>query len=158
MKRKTKLRWVASVVSPAGYHDPTEVKMKKILLLFILLILSSTTFAEPKRSMGISLHMLPERVAKLDDRPWGFWVDYAEHLQPEPGQPILQSISDYLAYIKKQTEDVQKNGVWIVTTHPDAYSENERKLLEDIKNISKGNNIILFVCRGSELPDGWQRY
>ncbi len=132
--------------------------MKKILLPFLLLILSSTAFAEPKRSMGISLHMLPERVAKLDDRPWGLWVNYAEHLQPEPGQPILQSVSDYLTYVKKQTEGVQENGVWIVTTHPDAYSEKESSLLENIKNISKSNNITLFVCRGSELPDGWQRY
>lgn len=104
------------------------------------------------------MHMLPQRVAKIDGRPWGFWVTYKDYLQPEKGQPVLQSFDEFISYVKKQTAEVKANGVWIVTTHPDAYSKEETDLLESLKNKSKDHGIILFVCRGSKLPDGWERF
>jgi hypothetical protein len=49
------------------------------------------------------------------------------------------------------------NGIWIVTTHPDAYSEEEKGLLEEVKAICRKENIPLFLCRASQLPNGWIR-
>lgn len=132
--------------------------MKKLVFIIFVLALPNLVFAEPNRSKGISMHMLPERVAKLDGRPWGLWVSYAEYLKPEPGQPVLQSVQDYIAFIEKQSPSVQENGVWIVTTNPNAYSKSEIELLDQIKALSKEKGIILFICRGAELPDGWKRY
>jgi hypothetical protein len=104
------------------------------------------------------MHMLPKRVADLGGDKWGLQVTYASYLKPEPTRPVIQSTEEFVAYVHKQDSSVQQNCVWIVTTHPDAYSDEEKALLEDIKASSKKENIILFVCRASELPNGWKRY
>jgi hypothetical protein len=128
-------------------------------LLFLIAAATSPAWAEAlERAHGISIHMLPRRVADLADRKWGLVVDYAEYLKPEPAQPVLQSQSELLAFIRKQDSSVQANGVWIVTTHPDAYSEQEKRLLEDIKAVCRKERIPLFITRASQLPAGWQRY
>ncbi len=43
-------------------------------------------------------------------------------------------------------------------THPDAYSQTEVGSLELLKKLCKKDGIPLFICRGKDLPDGWQRY
>jgi len=104
------------------------------------------------------MHMLPKRVADLGGDKWGLQVTYASYLKPESNRPVIQTTQEFVSYIHKQDSSVQKNGVWIVTTHPDAYSDEEKTLLEDIRTVSSKENIILFVCRASELPNGWKRY
>jgi len=129
------------------------------LFLVVSLVMASFAFAAtPERSNGISAHMLPKRVSELGTKKWGFVISYAEYLKPEQEQPVLQSPSDLLVFVRKQDKSVQENGVWIVTTHPDAYSEPEKKLLEDIKILCRREAIPLFIVRGSQLPNGWQRY
>ena len=127
-----------------------------LILLFSIVLLANA--AGPERSKGISLHMLPKQVAELGNKKWGFVVTYADYLKPEQAQPVLQSSAELLAFVRKQDRIVQDNGVWIVTTHPDAYSEAEKLLLEDIKNLCRKERIPLFIVRGSKLPNGWQRY
>ncbi len=85
-------------------------------------------------------------------------LGYAAYLKPEPGQPFLQSISDVLEYIKKQDLSVIKNGLWVVTTHPMAYSEEELEFQEQIKTALPKENIPLFWVRGAELDKGFTRY
>lgn len=111
-----------------------------------------------ERSQGISMHMLPKRVADMGGKPWGFTVDYSPKLQPERQRPVLQTADDVLSYIRKQNATVQENGLWIVTTSPDAYSDEEKALLEDVKSICQREKIPLFICRASELPNGWVRF
>lgn len=114
--------------------------------------------ASPERTKGISVHMLPKRVAELSSQKWGFVVSYANYLKPEMEQPVLQSTAEVLAYVRKQEGAVQENGIWVVTTHPDAYSAQEKQLLDDIKTLCRKQAIPLFIVRGSQLPYGWQRY
>jgi len=111
-----------------------------------------------ERTKGISVHMLPERVADIGGRPWGFTVDYSPRLKAEFQQPAIQTVEDLLSFIRKRDKGVQENGLWIVTTHPDAYSEEEKMLLEDVKSMCRRENIPLFICRASELPNGWKRF
>jgi hypothetical protein len=134
---------------------PTSV----VIALIIALVSASAAVANaPERSKGISAHMLPKRVADLGGRKWGFVISYAEYLKPEQAEPVLQSASELLAFVRKQDQTAQENGIWIVTTHPDAYSEPEKKLLEDVKSLCKTEKIPLFIARGSKLPGGWERY
>ena len=136
--------------------------MRKIILLIILFILliSTISFAEePVRSKGISVHALPKRVAKISGTPWGLEVSYAPYLKPEPGQPYLQSINDILEFVKKQYPSVIKNGLWVVTTNPSAYSPEELEFQKQIKEELPKHNIPLFWARGSELKTkGFRRY
>ena len=125
---------------------------------FTLTLSASAWGSPPDRSKGISTHMLPKRVADLDGRQWGLVVSYAEYLKSENSQPVLQSPTDLLAFVWKQAESVQENGVWIVTTHPDAYSGPENKFLENIKALARSEKIPLFISRAAELPNGWKRY
>ena len=133
-------------------------QLMKWIFLTIIFLGSSVAPAEPERDKGVSMHMIPKRVADLMNKRWGFVVDYAEHLQAERAEPIIQTTQEFVAYVHKQTENVQANGVWIVITNPDAYSAPEKNLLEEIKLTAKQNKIPLFVARASQLPNGWSRY
>jgi hypothetical protein len=109
------------------------------------------------RSQGVSIHMLPKRVADIGGKPWGFTVDYSPRLRLESKRPVIQTVAAVLSYIRKQDASVQENGLWIVTTDPDAYSEEEKSLLEDVKTMCLREKIPLFICRASQLPNGWSR-
>ncbi len=127
-------------------------------IIFTLLFVSSVYADGPERSKGISVHALPKRVAKISGKPWGLEVSYAPYLKPEPGQPFLQSISDVLEYIKKQEPSVIQNGLWVVTTNPMAYSEEELEFQDQIKETLPKEKIPLFWARGSEIRNGFTRY
>jgi len=132
-------------------------------LVFILLAASLmpllASAATPERAKGISVHMLPKQVANLDKTlKWGFVVSYAKYLKPEPAQPVLQTPAEVLRFVRKQDPSVQENGLWIVTTNPNAYSASEKKLLEDVIALCRRESIPLFIARGKDLPDGWRRY
>jgi hypothetical protein len=135
-----------------------RVSSAAIFLALFFAVLSSLAGVPPERPKGISIHMLPKQVADIDAKKWGFVVTYAEYLKAEASQPVLQSTSEFLDFMRKQGRTVQDNGVWIVTTHPSAYSAPETKLLEDVKALCRRESIPLFVVRGSQLPNGWQRY
>jgi hypothetical protein len=85
-------------------------------------------------------------------------VDYSPRLKAESQQPDIHTVADLLLYVRKQDAVVQENGLWIVTTHPDAYSEEETKLLGQVKSLCRKKKIPLFICRASELPNGWKRF
>ncbi|MEW8291520.1 MAG: hypothetical protein AB2672_13410 [Candidatus Thiodiazotropha endolucinida] len=133
--------------------------MKRIITLLIFLAIANSAIAgEPQREKGISAHALPKRVADISGQPWGLQVSYAPYLKSEPGQPYLQSVKDVLAYVEKQEKSVVENGLWVVTTHPSAYSEQETKFFEKLKMELPKHNIPLFRARGSELKNGFKSY
>jgi len=134
--------------------------MNRLTILFIMLILAipSTYAGEPERDKGISVHALPKRVADISGQPWGLQVAYAPYLKIEQGQPYLQTLSDVLEYVKKQDQSVVENGLWVVTTHPSSYSEEETEFQEKLKSELPKHNIPLFWARGSEIKNGFKRY
>jgi hypothetical protein len=124
----------------------------------VLTLFAVAVASDPERAKGISLHMLPKRVADISGQKWGLTVDFASYLRTESEQRVLQTRDELVAFVRKQDKNVQDNGVWIVVTHPDAYSDSEKTLLEDIKRVSREQHIPLFISRASELPNGWKRY
>jgi hypothetical protein len=126
-----------------------------VVLSTSLLIIPTATAQE--RSQGVSVHMLPKRVADIGGKPWGFSVDYSQRLKPEPQRPVIQTVDEIRSYVRKQAPGVQGNGLWIVTTNPDAYSEDEKLLLEDVKSMCRREKIPLFICRASQSPNGCLR-
>ena len=127
-----------------------------ILSLGIWTVFAPAIFAQ-ERSQGISIHLLPKRVAAIGGTPWGLAVDASPRLNRAAARPIFQTAAGLISYVRAQDPDVQLNGIWIVTTHPDAYSEEEKGLLEEVKAICRKENIPLFLCRASQLPNGWIR-
>jgi hypothetical protein len=128
------------------------------MVLIVSASLFETAGAAQQRSQGVSVHMLPKRVADIGGMAWGFTVDYSPRLKAESQPVVIQTVADLLAYIRKQDVGVQVNGLWIVVTNPDAYSEEEKTLLENVKFMCRRERIPLFICRGSELPNGWKRF
>jgi hypothetical protein len=130
--------------------------MKTPLLVSLLLLATTIAWSgEPTRENGLSLHMLPKRVASLSGQKWGL-MSSPSHNQAASNK-TFQSAAELLKYFKSLPRSVRENGIWIVTTHPDAYSDDEKQVLEDVKKACTQQNIPLFICRGSDLPDGWQR-
>jgi hypothetical protein len=136
--------------------------MTRITAVLITLVVGATLFASmsaaQERSQGISVHMLPKRVADIGGMPWGFTVDPSPRLKAESQRSAFQTSAALLSFIRKQDTGIQRNGLWIVTTNPDAYSEAEKTLLEDVKSMCRLERIPLFICRASELPNGWTRF
>jgi hypothetical protein len=135
------------------------VNRHAVLFGLALAILVGVSLAQeqPERSKGISMRMLPKKVADNGGGRGGLVVAYAPYLKPEREQPVIQSAEQFVAYVSKQDQDVQQNGVWILVTHPDAYSADEKALLEKIKAESRKKKIIVFVSRAADLPNGWKR-
>jgi hypothetical protein len=124
--------------------------LRVFTLLFVVASSFISTAFPQERSQGISLHMLPKRVAEIGGSQWGFTVDGK--------QSVLQTAEEVLNYFRQQKINVQQNGIWIVTTSPDAYSNEELKVLEEVKSMCWKEKIPLFVCRASQLPNGWMRF
>lgn len=128
-------------------------------LFFSLLVVGAMAHAaEPQRSKGISAHLLPKRVADITGEPWGLHIDYAPHLKPEPKEPVLQTVAEVIAYVKKQDAAVVSNGLWVVTTHPSSYSAKELEFQEQLKKELPKQHIPLFWARAAALEQGFQRY
>jgi hypothetical protein len=127
---------------------------RTVVWLMAFLLLAGVARGQ-ERGAGLSLHLLPKRVADLSGQPWGLTVDRSWRLQGEP--PAIESAADLLTYFRKQSEGVQANGIWIVTTDPAAYGAEEMRLMEDVEALCGREKIPLFVCRASRLPHGWKR-
>jgi hypothetical protein len=101
---------------------------------------------------------MPTRVSAMGDVPWGLAFDGFPGQSRNHARPVFQTADGLISFFHAQTAYVQSNGIWIVVTHPDAYSDEEKALLEDVKSRCRAEGIPLFICRASELPDGWTRY
>jgi hypothetical protein len=134
--------------------------MKRAFLISLTFLVATLAIAAapPERSKGISMHMLPKRVADLGGRKWGLTVTPASHLTSDAGYTTLQTVSEFLAFVERQSKPVQENGVWIVTTNPNAYTEPEQAFLKEVVEACIKARIPLFIARASELPNGWKRY
>ena len=127
-----------------------------LLAAFLCLALVGATSESPARERGLSLHMLPNRVASLSGAKGGFTPTLPGG---KPSANAIQTAEELKTYFRSLDKVVQDNGIWIVTTHPDAYSDEEKKLLDDVRTLCLKESIPLFICRGSKLkqPDGWRR-
>jgi len=122
----------------------------------ILIFLLTATFlvaAEPTREGGLSVHMLPDRVAKLSGEHGGFTV--TDPATKQRGSTYVEP-KQLLAYFQHLPAAVQQNGIWIVTSHPDSYSESEPAKLKALIALC-AERIPVYTCRASELPKGWHR-
>jgi hypothetical protein len=128
-----------------------------LIVLFVGTLFTAAGVAQ-ERSQGVSIHMLPKRAAELGGMAWGFSVDPSSRLNADSLHVVIQTAAGLLSFVRKQDNEVQENGVWIVTTDPDAYSDEEKTLLENVKQLCRSEKIPLFICRGSDLPNGWSRY
>lgn len=127
------------------------------LVAFFLLPSMLLPAAAQERWKGISVHQLPKRVADLGGWAWGFRVSMIGR-ERVSSPPTIQTADALLAFYREQDPSVQENGIWIVVTDPDAYSQAEKDLLESVKLACRKNRVPLFICRAIRLPDGWMRY
>lgn len=124
----------------------------------IVLLLLFTAFrvmgAEPSREAGLSVHMVPERVARRTGVDRGFAV-------VEPGwkmKPRTYAHShDLLAYIRTLRAETRENGVWVLTIEPRSYSDAEQAELKNLVALCGNEGIPVYACQASELPGGWKR-
>jgi len=134
------------------------MKRAHIITVAFLLTTFAVAAATPERSKGISMHMLPKRVADLGSNKWGLTITPTEYLTSDARSTTLQTADEFIAFVQKQSALVKENGVWIVTTHPAAYSEQEKAFLDEVIGVCAKEQIPLFIVRGSQLPNGWKRY
>jgi hypothetical protein len=89
--------------------------VSRITAVLMTLAVSVTLFAPvataQERSQGISVHMLPKRVADIGGRPWGFTVDPSTKLKAASPRPVLQTAEEMLSFIRQQDAAVQHNGL-----------------------------------------------
>lgn len=131
--------------------------MKRTLFVSVIfLCISIALYAEPKRENGLSVHLSPESASGIvgADKK-GFVVSQSKDLKQIEERPVLDTPEQLVEYFLTQPQEIQKNGIWVVTTNPQAYSDNEMKSTEVLKNLCREKNIPLFFCRGMSLPNGW---
>ena len=92
-------------------------------ILFLLLTITLVIAAEPTRDGGLSVHMLPDSVAKFSGGHGGFTM--TDPATKKPGSTYATP-KELLAYFQDLPPTVRQNGIWVVTTHPDSYSDSKR--------------------------------
>jgi hypothetical protein len=127
------------------------VSLKVFVLLLAVPLVAA---AEPSRQGGLSVHMLPDHVAALDHTHGGFTV--TDPVSSQPGDTFAEP-KELLDYFQHLPATVQQNGIWVVPTHPTAYSESERAKLKTLVTLCAEKKILVFTCRASGLPGGWNR-
>jgi hypothetical protein len=125
------------------------MRAREIALLFWLSAFAMCSAGEPDRANGLSVHMLPDRVAQIDGRSGGFTVRDSQTTYAQP--------TELVAYFHTLPAATQENGLWVVTTHPRAYSAAEREKLRALIALCQQEKIAVSTCRGSELASGWKR-
>lgn len=123
-------------------------------ILFLLLTTTLVITAEPTREGGLSVHMLPDSVAKFSGGHGGFTV--TDPATKKPGSTYATP-KELLAYFQDLPPTVRQNGIWVVTTHPDSYSDSEQANLKELIALCVSKKIPIYTCRASELPNGWKR-
>ncbi len=118
-----------------------------LVALIVWLAVATCIAAEPERAKGLSVHMLPDRVAQIDGHSGGFTVNSQNYTDA----------AQLIAYFRTLPVAMQENGIWVVTTSPSAYSESERAKLKALITLCDDKKIPVFTCRGSDLPKGWKR-
>ena len=108
--------------------------------------------SEPDRAKGLSVHMLPDRVAQIDGGRGGFTARDARGIES-----IYVDAKQLVAFFQTLPAATQENGIWVVTTHPSAYSSTEHENLHALLELCRQKNVPVFTCRSSDLPGGWKR-
>jgi len=125
--------------------------MKSYFALFLLFpLFALVAYAEPIRDAGLSLHMLPDRVAKLSNERGGFTI--TGPVIKRRGKAI-SDVKTMMKYIESIPESSRANGVWIVYTHPSSYTESEKKKITELITACAAKKIRVFTCRASDLPE-----
>jgi hypothetical protein len=122
-------------------------------LFYLLLTASFLVAAEPKREAGLSVHLLPERVAKISGGHEGFTVSDPTGKSDGKTYGDPKKLFEYFQSLHPAT---QENGIWIVTTDPTSYSKAEMAKLKALIALCTANSAPIYTCRGSELPSGWK--
>jgi hypothetical protein len=117
-----------------------------------LVTLAVCSASEPERAKGLSVHMLPDRIAHIANRNRGFTVRDANGTES-----TYADAKQLVGFFQTLPAPIRENGIWVVTTDPSAYSPAEREKLRALIGLCRQKNIPVFTCRGSELPGGWKR-
>lgn len=130
----------------------TSCTLGKNMKTYLVLIpaFALVAYAEPARDAGLSLHMLPDRVAKLSGERGGFTItDPITHTR---GMTVAE-VKSIFKYIDSFPLKIKDNGVWIVYTHPSSYEDSEKEKLRELIRICVEKKIRIFTCRASKLPE-----
>jgi hypothetical protein len=131
-----------------------DAKRSSCFILVIILTSIPLLSDEPTRKGGLSAHLQPDRIGRMMGETGGF--DVRPHHDIEERR-LFPTAKELFIFFKKRPSQVQANGIWVVMTHPSAYSEDELKQLDILADLCKAEDVPLFVARASELPDGWKR-
>jgi hypothetical protein len=128
------------------------MRIREIVVLTWLMTFAVCAAGEPERAKGLSVHMLPDRVAQIDGGRGGFSARAADGTEF-----TCADAKQLVTFLQTLSTPTQENGIWVVTTHPSSYSESERTKLKALITLCDEKKIPVFTCRGSELPGGWMR-
>ena len=112
-----------------------------------------------KRGRGIFASLIPKKVADKDKSGkvhYGYKVASSEYLKISSGNTTFRDPEDLITYLSRQSSEVQDNGIWIMTNHPDAYYIREKESIEKLKKLAQEKYYPIFFVRGADMPYGWQ--
>ncbi|MDB6122346.1 MAG: SIR2-like protein domain protein [Pedosphaera sp.] len=128
--------------------------MNSLKFFVIVLMINAAVAGELERNKGLSVHMLPKRVAEIANQASGFVVKPVN--EPKINK-TFKTGDELVDYFKKLPSEVQENGIWLVTTDPESYEAAEMENLKKLEKICSEKKIPLLECRASKLPNGWKR-
>jgi tetratricopeptide (TPR) repeat protein len=108
-------------------------------------------YSVPSREKGLVVHFGPKAVVE------GISGRFMYSVGVNGEKKSVDLPADLIGVFLQQDKTVQENGIWVVVTNPDAYSAEEKEMINTLEDLCKQKNIIFFKARGMDLPGGWKR-
>jgi len=103
--------------------------------------------AAPSREKGLSAHFIIKAVAAENPAyPQGFIVTGKGKMS------FFKTPEELIRFFSQQDKEVQNNGIWLLVTNLDAYTEEDKAEEKKLEELCRQQNIKLFKSRGLDLP------
>ncbi len=117
--------------------------------------------AKLKREGGLSVYLVPKQVVDADPQKRvrsSFIMSTPKDGRALFSKPAAQSAKVLIAYLRRQPETVQQNGIWLVTPDTSDISETDKRLIDDLKHACQRERIPLFIASVLKISEGWKRF
>jgi len=102
--------------------------------------------ATPSREKGLSVHFIIKAVAAENPAyPQGFIVTGKGKIT------FFKTPEELIRFFSQQDKEVQNNGIWLLVTNLDAYTEEDKAAEKKLEELCRQQNIKLFKARGLDL-------
>jgi hypothetical protein len=126
----------------------------------LLAFAACTRPGDPHRAEGVNAMVVPvhDRARPGDElEEWLFRATLPVDHAPAAHHTDLASPRELIEFVGRQPREVRDNGIWVLVNDETEPGPTVRKMLRELVQLASREDLLLFICRSSEFPHGYER-